>query len=306
LGAPQLDFRVFDLRILEWYRNDPRYSYRVDDIHGSIRQKAGTVGASGRILLDSIDYLDFGFAYDDQLNRGIAVFWRYLHDLPARQQQLLNRLLLRGDYQLHPDYYRTQIIGDFPERVSIYDAFLEEKHQINEMCRLIGKPKLFRSSNKAYDRPDGFGILIRPTRKEFRDFALLLDQLLSDDINREFFKDDIPTAEALTKADGSAVMQHRGTIVLLETWIAANFRTGDQVAVDNLFKNIRKVRTARQAPAHKIDNNEFDQELVKQQRVLIGQGFDAVRTIRMILENHPLAKQHRVPDWLRNGRVWSL
>ena len=36
LGAGQLDFRVFDLSVLEYYRNDPRYYYETDFINGSI------------------------------------------------------------------------------------------------------------------------------------------------------------------------------------------------------------------------------------------------------------------------------
>lgn len=36
LGEPQLKFFSFDLSILELYRNDPRYHYDVNDIHGSI------------------------------------------------------------------------------------------------------------------------------------------------------------------------------------------------------------------------------------------------------------------------------
>jgi hypothetical protein len=41
-GAPQLSYRAFDLRALEWYRNDPRFDFDVDDIHGRILQKEGT------------------------------------------------------------------------------------------------------------------------------------------------------------------------------------------------------------------------------------------------------------------------
>jgi hypothetical protein len=36
LGAAWLDFRAFDLGVLEQYRNDPRYYYQVSDTHGSI------------------------------------------------------------------------------------------------------------------------------------------------------------------------------------------------------------------------------------------------------------------------------
>ena len=57
------------------------------------------------------------------------------------------------------------------------------------MCELIGKPKLFRTEHHDSKRPSGFGILIRPTKKAFRDFALQLDQLLSDDTNFKFLRE---------------------------------------------------------------------------------------------------------------------
>src|SRR6266498_3208696 len=36
LGEPQLAYRSFDLAVLEFYRNDPRYYYSSDDVNGSI------------------------------------------------------------------------------------------------------------------------------------------------------------------------------------------------------------------------------------------------------------------------------
>ena len=306
LGAPQLDFRVFDLRFLEWYRNDPRYYYEVDDIHGRIRQREGTKDKKGTLLSDSIEFIEFGFAFDEELNRGVAVFLRYLHDLPASQQRLLKSHQLKGSYRLHPDFYRTQIIGDFPERVSIYDAFLEEKHLINEMCTAIGKPKLFRTDNKSYKRPGGFAVLIRPTNKEFRDFCLLLDQLFSDDLNSTFFNSDLETTETVTKEDGTSVVQSIGTIKLLETWVRSQFRTKEPEVIDQLFRNLRKVRTARQKPAHKPADNDYDQKYLKEQRELMTAAFDAIRTIRMILENHPRARSVNVPEWIRSGKVWVI
>ncbi|GAB4362513.1 MAG: ATPase AAA [Kiloniellaceae bacterium] len=306
LGSPQLDFRIFDLRLLEWYRNDPRYYYKVDDIHGHIRQRSGTEGADGQVLRDELDFLEFGFAYNDDWERGIAIFLRYLHDLSPDQQKHLATYQLQERFKLHPDYFRTQIVGAFPERVSIYDAFLEEKHVINEMCKLINKPPLFRTDNKAYERPHGFGILIRPTKKEYRDFALLLDQLLSDDLNQKFFKDDIPTKEILQRADGSEVSNPIGTITLLENWLRKHFRPREPEVIEKLVKGLRSVRKERQAPAHKVDDNEFDQAYVKAQRDLMDTAFDSVRTIRMALENHPNVHGYDVPDWLRQAKVWSM
>ena len=305
-GAPQLSFRTFDLRALEWYRNDPRFDFDVDDIHGRVLQKEGTQVADRAVVLDGLEFFEFGFAYDDEMHRAVAAFIRYLHDLPEVLQTEMQKHELAGAYKLHPDFFRTQIIGDFPERMSIYDAVLQEKIEINRICELMGKPKLFLTEYGDLKRPRGFGILIRPTKKEFRDFALLLDQLLSDDLNREFFKGDLELNRNLTDEDGNRVTQPKGTIQLLEEWVSAKFRPAERTDMAEMFGNFRAVRKTRQKPAHKVEDNEFDQKYVAEQRQLISQAFDAVRTLRMVLENHPAARNHEVPDYLREAKVWTM
>lgn len=305
LGAPQLSFRAFDLRALEWYRNDPRFELRSDDIHGRVIQRGGTEVA-GRHVRDALDFFEFGFAYNAKLDRALAAFLRYLHDLPAVQQIELNKFELEGEYQLHPDFYRTQIIGDWPEKMSIYDAFLEEKKHINEMCKLIGKPPLFRTEFRDGERPDGFGILLRPTLKEYRDFALLLDQLLSDDINKKFFESDIRTERQLTDDEGNKFTQSIGTITLLEEWIQKFFKPAEDGPMREMFSDFRAVRKERMKPAHKVEGNVFDQEYVRLQRDLIGKGYGGVHTLRMVLENHPRARGYEVPDHIRAAKVWSF
>lgn len=45
---PQLSYRNFDLRALECYRNEPRFEFDVDDIHG--RKALGPVSEVGVFL----------------------------------------------------------------------------------------------------------------------------------------------------------------------------------------------------------------------------------------------------------------
>ena len=303
LGAAQLSFRAFDLRALEWYRNDPRFELRSDDIHGTVVQRGGTQVAGRQVVRDGLDFFEFGFAYNSNMDRAIAAFVRYLHDLPTEQQIELSRFELPGDFNLHPDFYRTQIIGDFPEKMSIYDAFLDEKKHINEMCRLLDKPPLFRTESRDCGRPDGFGILLRPTLKEYRDFCLLLDQLLSDDLNSKFFDAEILTKRKLTDQFGNHITQGIGTITLLETWIAKFFRTADDRPVKEMFSDFRAVRSERMKPAHKVAANIFDQEYVRLQRELINKAYGAVHTLRVgfaetiypiLTEESQLQKRHSI------------
>lgn len=295
-GAAQLDFRVFRLEVLEQYRNDPRYRYDVDDIHGTIyREHPGA---------EDDEFHKFGFAFDAEVNRYVAAFLRYLHDLSPEQQQSWRRFEVHGEFGLHPDYLRASILGQFPERVSVFDAFLKEKRIINEMCARIGKPALFRSNYDAYRRPAGFGFLIRPTRAEFSAFCLLLDQLLSDDMNRDFFRGELEMDERGRMDDGRPIVQPKGTIRLLEEWVEQNFRIDDEAFKRDLMTGFRTVRQARQRPAHRVEDNVFDEVFYQQQRELIRDAYSSVRTLRLCFANHPPCRDVEVPNWLFEGRIW--
>lgn len=73
----------------------------------------------------------------------VAVFLRYLQGLSPEHQRIWHARELTGDYKLHPDYYRSSILGDWGTRISIFEALPLTK-AINEMSVLIGKAPLFR------------------------------------------------------------------------------------------------------------------------------------------------------------------
>lgn len=189
-GAGQLDFRTFDLSVLEYYRNDPRYSYTTDFIHGQICITDKYFESESVPEHDQIHLQTFGFAYDDDFNRYVAVFLRYLANLSPEHQKVWAAKEVKGNIKLHPDYYASSILGSWGSRISIFHAFVEELRIINEMCDLMSKPHLFRNSfNDAL--PKAFGFLLRPTESEFNDFMMLLDKMMSDNINKKFFEDDV-------------------------------------------------------------------------------------------------------------------
>jgi hypothetical protein len=102
LGHPQLSFRSFDLSVLEFYRNDPRYSYENRDIDGyiSVRDefyRSANMAEKDRVLLQT-----FGFSFDKNGNRAVAVFLRYLADLSPEHQQVWKTNELSEPHELHP------------------------------------------------------------------------------------------------------------------------------------------------------------------------------------------------------------
>lgn len=309
LGEPQLAFRSFDLSVLETYRNDPRYRYDNNDINGSISVRDRELGSHGMEERDEVFLQTFGFSYDNDMNRAVAVYLRYLANLSSEHQQVWKAKELQGKYLLHPDYFRTSIIGDWGERNPIFNAFLAELRIINQMATAMGRPPLFRDDYGEYGarKPQKFGFLIRPTLEELNAFVLLLDKMLSDNINKAFFRKEVADETELERADGKLEVRQKGTLQILDDWIRQVYHTDDWKPWEEAIAALRDVRKRRQKPAHAIDENVFDQQYFKEQRDLIIRAYEAVRTIRLMFENHPNVKKAAIdiPEWLRDGRIWT-
>lgn len=304
LGMPQLAYHSFELSVLEFYRNDPRYAYQSDDINGNIYYDSEELQESDKVLLQT-----FGFSYDENYNRAVAVFNRYLSDLSSEHQLIWKAKQLNGDYKLHPDYYRNTVIGDWGERVPICSAFLKELFIINQMANAMGRPPLFHQDFGEYgeDKPQRFGFLIRTTLEEFNNFVLLLDKMLSDNINKKFFQNEVPYVREIKRKDGKIEVQNKGTLQIIDEWTHKYFNPYDWEPWDNSINTLKEIRRMRQKPAHAIDENIFDQRYFKEQRELIIKAYSAVRTIRLLFANHPMVKSAKIdiPDWLQKGLIWT-
>jgi hypothetical protein len=307
LGAGHLDFRAFDLAVLEIYRNDPRYHYYTNDISGWIavtdkHYSSEEMPASDKALLNT-----FGFCYNAAMDRAVAVFLRYLTGLTPEHQMIWKSKELTGEYKLHPDYYRNSILGDWGTGISIFDAFIMELEIVNIMCSSMSKPPLFKQTFKE-SRPREFSFLLRPTLSEFNSFIHLLDKMMSDNLEKNFFKGQIRLETDAERADGKIVVTQKGTIQLLEEWITKYFRSKDPSAANRMFSVFKEIRKLRQKPAHSINENEFDQKYFKEQRRLAVDAYNAVRSIRIILANHPAVKANppKIDELLQQGKIWDF
>jgi hypothetical protein len=304
LGEPQLRPYFFDLTILEFYRNDPRYHYKVNDVGGQIsvtteHYLGGQMADADKVVLET-----FGFAYDAELNRAVAAYLRYLHRLSPEHQRSWQAKLLVDEYKLHPDYWRTTH-GHWGGGVSIFAAFLEEMHQINKIARLIGRPRFFHREYRAEERPREFTFLIRPTLREFNGFVHLLDKMVSDNINFDFFGRDVPVEEERERSDGRIEVVKKGSLRGLDEWLNRSVRLDDASAVEDILSTFKKIRALRQRPAHAIEEDVFDQQYFKKQREVIIEANSALQTLRLILALHPAAQAYVVPNRLASGKIWT-
>ncbi len=304
-GEPQLNYAVFDLSVLESYRNDPRYTYSIDDIQGYISVSDEYYQSSQMKSSDKIVLQSFGFCHEKAtMNRAVAVFYRYLADLTPEHQQIWNSKILTGEYFLHPDYARSSG-GNFYEKESIFVAFIEELNTINEFSKLMGRPILFHESYRE-NRPREFGFLIRPTLKEFNSFVHLLDKMISENINKDFFRHDIPYETETRRGDGKIIVQEKRTLALLREWLIRKIFLPDPKPAEKMIQTFLKIRIMRMKPAHKVDEDKFEQEYSKKQRELMIEAYSAIRTLRLIFANHPKTKSYKVPEWLFKGEIWTF
>lgn len=307
LGAGQLDYKCFDVSVLEYYRNDPRYHYDNNDISGWICVRdqyleSDTMANTDKTLIES-----FGFCYSEDFDRGVAVFLRYLNGLTTQHQQLWKSKELNENYKLHPDYYRNSILGEFGTKISIFDAFIYELDMINKMCWLMGKPELFKETF-IKTRPREFGFILRPTLNEFNTFAHLLDKMMSDNFSKKFFEEDLALEYDEKRKDGKFVVREKGTISLLEEWFNTFFTPSDPKIINDMLSIFKKIRKIRQRPAHSINENEFNQQYFKDQRQLIKDAYVALRTLRLAFANHPrvMAKPPIINGALFRGDIWDI
>ena len=153
----------------------------------------------------------------------------------------------------------------------------------------MNKPTLFKQSylNKNLSE---FSFLLKPTLKEYNNFIHLLDKLISDNLNKDFFEQDIPLEKEEERNDGKIIITQKGTIQLLDEWLDKFFKSNNQGHIKEIIPILKKIRKLRQKPAHTIEENKFDNIYYSKQRELLNNAYKAIRTIRLIFANHPTVK----------------
>lgn len=305
LGAAQLEARFFDMGVLERYRNDPRYHFNFDYFSGIISvsseyYETDDVPERDQVLLES-----FGLAISEKKDRKIAAFLRYLHNLTPEHQQYWKSYEITSDgYIVVPEYYTPSIIGEFPTHESIYNGVLAEIRLVNDMCSRIGKPVLFRETFER-EKPLEFGLFLRPTQRDFDAFIHTADKVLSENLNQKIFASwpQLALETVAENDDGTQTKTRKGTVQLLDDWLHNTIKGAQEEDIKKIIGAFQEVRNLRQAPAHKINPNRYDDSYFEKQRHVMEKIYVAVRFIRLIFTNHPAAKTVEVPDWLQEGRL---
>lgn len=310
MGMGQLELAFFDLDLLELYRNDPRYYYECNDIGGTIciedeHYKSENVDEKDKVLLKA-----FGLAYDDELNRYLAAFVGDIAILSPEHQVIWQSKIVNKPLNIHPDFYGSQILGRWAQHISIFDAVLHEQRIINSMADKMGKPNFFNKDFGKYleGRPKEFAFMLRPSSHEYEGFIHLLDKLMSDNINKKFFKGDIELEDEIKRNDGRIQVIQKGTIVLLDQWLRKHHKTDNWEPWEFAISEFKDIRKQRQSPAHSINPNTYDPNLINKQRELMKDCLESLMIFRHALSTKPACKGHDfdIPEAIQERKIWTI
>lgn len=300
-GAAQMEPIFFDPAVLQRYVGDPRYTFRFHDFGGTLATAdafymSDDFPEEDKVLVDT-----FVMGWADGSPKAIAVYRVYLGKLSARHQQYWHTFELagQGQYQLDRDYVRTSWYGLWPERPSAVEAIFEEQRALNGAAAAIGRPEMFRKLFDAGDRPRGLQPFLLPTREEIGRFILQFDQVLSENLNADFFSSDVERFEEQTLSDGRVQRVQKGTVRLLKEWLELRFPERPELAAD-VSSPIAEVRSLRQDPAHRITTNDFDPAGWQERARLLGDVHGALRGLRQELLKDPSAAGVELPSWLND------
>ena len=133
---------------------------------------------------------------------------------------------------------------------------------------------------------------------------MALDKLLSESICRSFFEGKCLLETEQIRSDGKTVVNHKGTITLLEEWLLKEITWDDPCAFHEVvIKPLRRVRRLRQKPAHTFSSDNYSTEYYEKRKRLLYDVFNSLSTIRATFAKHPLAQEIKVPEWLANDQI---
>ena len=303
LAEPHLTPIFFEIEVLDRYFNDPRFDFKFEDYSGQIsclydENENPIVREEDQIFLKT-----FGLGFDENGDRLAVVYLRYLKDLTPEHQIYWKSRQKTGNCKMLEEYHQNTIQGNWTFSYSIFSGFIGEQKCINDLTKLIFTKPLFRKSFENENRPKEFTFFFTPTLKNYNDFILLLDKMISENINKDFFEGKVDFFEFKELENGLVERQSKGTLQLFEEWLTSVFNVKGDGTVSELFKPLRKIRKERQSPAHRINENQYDRQLIEKQKIIMDDIYSVFRNLRNIFHQHPKARDFEIPDWLENGKI---
>lgn len=303
LAEPQLSPRFFEIEVLERYANDPRFDFKFEDYSGKISCKYDKNDEPIVRKEDQVFLKTFGLGFDSKDNRLAVVYLRYLNNLTPEHQVFWKSKEVKGKCKTLQEYHENTINGIWTFSHSIFSGFLGELKCLNDLSILIFDKPIFKKDFSGENKPKNFTFFFTPTLNNYHGFVGLLDKMISENINKKFFRDKVELFDFEEIEDGVIERKQRGTLRLFEEWLMSIYNVDNPELLRDIFKPFRKVRAERQAPAHKISENAYDNKYIELQKNLINDCYNSMRILRDIFKQHRKASGFEIPDWLEEGAI---
>jgi hypothetical protein len=291
-GRSTLELTFFSADVLEPYRNDPRFHFDYSDFGVNMGIGDDAYLDDGEPQRDKFGLSHIGFAYDlsgfdpddpdSPIVRRVAAFYGDLADItPEHQQRWRTYEVPRDGLYPHPVWWGAQM-GHWPDGLGPFDRLFYELDNISDLFeRVWGKPIL-----TTVKRPSEFGWILRPSQREWDEFIVQLDKVLSENLSHAALN-----AAGVLKHDGSG--NSMGTLSRLESFMVSNRVAADRAK--EVLRPLRAVRSARQKPAHALRKNVTDKTFVHRQVDLLHDVNESLLAMRYWLASHPKNRESWKP-----------
>jgi hypothetical protein len=283
-GRGTLELAYFSVDVLEQYRNDPRYHFQYSDFGVNMGIGDEAYLDETELARDKTSLGHIGFAYDlrnydssdvnTPLVRRVAAFFGDLAKLtPEHQQRWNSYQVTDDDLRPHPAWWMTQM-GNWADGIGPFEHLFLELSNLNQLWDSAFGSELFARTQ----RPRDFGWMLRSSQKEWDEFVVQLDKVLSENIQHK----------ALTAAGVSAKndqQQNLGSLGRLTIFLEKNGIT--QSVAKDLMRPFHEVRQARQKPAHSLRANITDKTFVHRQVALLEDVNGSLQELTRWLSTHP-------------------
>jgi hypothetical protein len=131
-----------------------------------------------------------------------------------------------------------------------------------------------------------------------------MDKLLSENLSYEFFRGKVELENERVREDGKIVIERRSTLSLFDAWLRRAVRWHEEKdAMAAIVGPLRRIRRERQAPAHKLQENEYSKEFDEKQHDVFRETYLGLMNLRVVFAKHPRAPQLDVPSYLTDGKI---
>lgn len=294
-GKGTLEIAYFEFEVLEGYRNDSRFALNFGDTGASIYVNAEEEHHG---LEDHTVYLEhIGYGYDlseydsedpnSPIIRRVAVFYGDLINLdPIYQRRWESYQVDPKGVKAHPSWWGSQM-GHWDTAMGPFDRLFAEMDNINELSTLIFGLPLFRST----ERSETLSWILRPTQREWEDFALQMDKALSENMDIEFFN-------RIGTPSFNEQGHHLMSLARLELFLQERGETKE--VASQILKPLKLVRKLRQKPAHAVTKNMTDKAFIHRQIDLMLEVNRSIAHISYILSQDAKCSEWE-DKWARYG-----